>query len=95
MAMRVVPEGSAAASIVLAAPTARPGAAHAGAALLITAVGRAADPVRNAVGLSTSGSEHAVVFALGVKGPGRFGVGVAEPGVSCTAGDAAATSSTV
>jgi hypothetical protein len=52
----------------------------------------AADPVslQTAAGLSTAGSEHAVVAAQGVEALGRSGVGVAESGANYAMGDAAA-----
>jgi hypothetical protein len=96
MALRVVPEGLAAASAGIEALTARLAAAHAGAAPLITAVvPPAADPVslQSAAAFSMRGGEHAVAAAQGVTELGRSGVGVDESGASYAAGDAAAAAS--
>jgi hypothetical protein len=96
MALRVVPEGLAAASASIEVLTARLTAAHAGAGPLITAVvPPAADPVslQSAAAFSMRGGEHAVAAAQGVAELGRSGVGVDESGASYAAGDAAAAAS--
>jgi PE family len=96
MALRVVPEGLAAASAGIEALTARLAAAHAGAAPAITAVlPPAADPVslQSAAGFSVRGCMHAAAAAQGVEELGRSGVGVDESGASYAAGDAAAAAS--
>src|SRR6202012_2588086 len=93
MTLRVVPEGLASASAGVEAIAARLGAAHAGAAPLITAVvPPAADPgpLQNAAGFSAQGSDHTTVAAEGVEELGRAGIGVGESGASYAAGDAAA-----
>ncbi len=93
MALRVVPEGLAAASAGIEALTARLAAADAGAAPAITAVvPPAADPVsvQSAAGFSVRGCAHAAVAAQGVEELGRSGIGVGESGASYAAGDAAA-----
>jgi PE family len=96
MALRVVPEGLAAASAGIEALTARLAAAHAGAAPAITAVlPPAADPVslQSAAGFSIRGCAHAAAAAHGVEALGRSGSGVGESGASYAAGDAAAAAS--
>jgi PE family len=96
MALRVVPEGLAAASASIEALTARLAAAHAGAVPAITAVvPPAADPVslQSAAGFSVRGCAHAAAAAQGVEELGRSGVGVGESGASYAAGDAAAAAS--
>jgi hypothetical protein len=96
MTLRVVPEGLAAASARIEAMTARLAAAQAGSAPLIAGVvPAAADPVslQTAAGFSLLGSQHTAAGAQGAEELGRSGVGVAESGVSYTAGDAAAASS--
>lgn len=96
MALRVVPEGLAAASAGIEALTARLAAAHAGAAPAITAVmPPAADPVslQSAAGFSIRGCAHAAAAAQGVEELGRSGLGVGESGASYAAGDAAAAAS--
>jgi hypothetical protein len=96
MALRVVPEGLAAASASIAALTARMAGAHAAAMPLITAVAPpAADPVslQSAAGFSARGGEHAAMAGEGIEELGRAGVGVGESGVSYTSRDAAAAAS--
>ncbi|ORV15273.1 PE family protein [Mycobacterium celatum] len=96
MALRVVPEGLAAASAAVEALTARLAAAHAGAAPVISAVvPPAADPVslQSAAELSVRGSEHSAVVVGGVQELGRAGFGVGESGAGYVAGDAAAAAS--
>jgi hypothetical protein len=96
MALRVVPEGLAAAGASVESLTARLAAAHAGAAPVITAVvPPAADPVslQSAAGFSVRGCVHAAVAAQGVEELGRSGVGVGEAGATYAAGDAAAAAS--
>ena len=93
MALRVVPEGLAAASASIAALTARMAGAHAAATPLISAVvPPAADAVslQSAAGFSARGGEHAAMVAQGTEELGRAGVGVGESGVSYTSCDAAA-----
>jgi PE family len=93
MALRVVPEGLAAASASIAALTARMAGAHAAAMPLIRAVAPpAADAVslQSAAGFSARGSEHAVMAAQGTEELDRAGVGVGESGVDYTSRDAAA-----
>jgi hypothetical protein len=93
MALRVVPEGLAAANASIAALTARLAGAHAGAAPLITAVlPPAADPVslQSATGFNARGGEHAAMAAEGAEELGRAGVGVGESGAGYASGDAAA-----
>jgi PE family len=93
MALRVVPEGLAAASASIAALTARMSGAHAAAMPLISAVAPpAADAVslQIAAGFSARGGEHAVLAAQGTEELGRAGVGVGESGVGYTSRDAAA-----
>jgi PE family len=96
MALRVVPEGLAAASATIEALTARLAAAHAGAAPLITVVvPPAADPVslQTAGAFSAHASEHAAAAAQGTEELGRAGVGVADSGAGYAARDAAAAAS--
>lgn len=96
MALRVVPEGLAAAGASIDALTARLAAAQAGAAPPITAVvPPAVDPVslQSAAAFSMRGGEHVVAAAQGVAELGRSGVGVDESGASYAAGDAAAAAS--
>ncbi|BBX44482.1 type VII secretion system ESX-3 target PE5 [Mycobacterium cookii] len=93
MALRVVPEGLAAASASIEALTARMAGAHAAALPLITAVlPPAADPVsvQSAAAFSARGGEHAVAAAEGTEELGRAGVGVGESGVGYVSGDVAA-----
>jgi hypothetical protein len=93
MALRVVPEGLAAASASIAALTSRMAGAHAAALPLITAVAPpAADAVSllSAAGFSARGIEHATMAAEGTEELGRAGVGVGESGVNYTSRDAAA-----
>ena len=93
MALRVVPEGLAAASTSIAALTSRLAAVHAAAVPLISAVAPpAADAVslQSAAGFSARGSEHASMAAEGTAELGRAGVGVGESGVNYTSRDAAA-----
>ena len=88
MALRVVPEGLAAASASIAALTARMAAAHAAAMPLVTAVAPpAADPVslQSAAGFSARGGEHAAMVGGGIEELGRAGVGVGESGVAAPA----------
>ena len=96
MALRVLPEGLAAADAGVEALTARLAAAHALAGPLITAVvPPAADVVslQTATGFSAAGGEHAAVAAQGVDELGRSGLAVGECGVSYVVGDASAASS--
>jgi hypothetical protein len=93
MALRVVPEGLAAASASIAALTSRMAGAHAAAMPLISAVAPPAGDavsVQCAAGFSVRGSEHAAMAAEGTEELGRAGVGVGESGVSYTSRDAAA-----
>jgi len=96
MALRVVPEGLAAASASIAALTARMAGAHAAAMPLIAAVAPpAADPVslQSAAGFSARGGEHAAMASEGIEELGRAGVGVGDAGISYTSRDAAVASS--
>jgi PE family len=95
MTLSVVPEGLAAASVGVAALTARLSAAHAAAAPLITSVvPPAADPVslQGAAEFSVRGGLHTAVAGQGAEELGRSGVGVGESGSSYASGDAAASS---
>jgi hypothetical protein len=95
MALRVVPEGLAAASASIAALTSRMAGAHAAAVPLISAVAPpAADAVslESAAGFSARGSAHATMAAQGTEELGRAGVGVGESGVGYTSRDTAAAS---
>jgi hypothetical protein len=96
MALRVVPEGLAAASASITALTGRLAGAHAATVPLITAVvPPAADPVsvQSATGFSARGGEHAAIAAEGAEELGRAGIGVGESGISYASGDAAAAAS--
>jgi hypothetical protein len=96
MALRVVPEGLAAASAATAALTARMAAAHAAAAPAVTAViPPAADAVSlsTATGFSAHAAQHQAIAAQGVEELGRSGLGVGESGVSYATGDALAAAS--
>jgi hypothetical protein len=98
MALRVVPEGLAAACAGVEALTARLAAAHAVAAPLITAVAPpAVDPVslQSAAEFSVRGGLHAALAAQGAEELGRAGIGVGESGTRYASGDAAAASSYV
>ncbi|KZS57332.1 cell motility protein [Mycobacterium kansasii] len=92
MTLWVVPEGLAGAAAVDAL-NARPAAAHAAAAPMISAVvAPAADPVSlgTAAGLSACGLEHVGVATQGVEELTRSGVGLGTAGISYAAGDGAA-----
>lgn len=96
MALRVLPEGLAAASASIEALTARMAGAHAAALPSITAVvPPAVDPVslQSAAGFSARGGEHAAAAAQGTEELGRAGVGVGESGVNYTSRDAAVAAS--
>ncbi|GAB7142574.1 PE family protein [Mycobacterium riyadhense] len=96
MTLRVVPEGLLAASAAVEALTARLAAAQAAVAPLITAVvPPAADPVslNTAIEFSARGDEHIALVTEGIEELGRSAAGIAESGVSYTAGDAAAVAS--
>ncbi|KAA1251312.1 PE family protein [Mycobacterium simiae] len=90
MTLRVVSEGSAAASVAAEALPTRFAAAHGVAAQLISAV---VPP--EVVGFSARGDQHTAVTAQGAEGLCRLGVGVVESGESYAAGDAAAASAFV
>jgi PE family len=96
MALRVVPEGLAAAGATVEALTTRLAVAHGAVAPMITVVlPPAVDPVslQCAAQFSAAGTEHAAVAAQGVEELGRSGVGVDESGTSYATGDAVAASS--
>ncbi|MGA9493481.1 MAG: PE family protein [Mycobacterium sp.] len=96
MALRVLPEGLAAASARIEALTARMAGAHAAALPSITAVvPPAVDAVslQSAAGFSSRGGEHAAAAAQGTEELGRAGVGVGESGVGYASRDEAVAAS--
>jgi hypothetical protein len=96
MALRVVPEGLAAASIAVEALTARLVATHSAAAPVIAAVappGADAVSLQTAAALSAHGMKHHTIAAQGVEELGRSGIGIGESGTSYAAGDAMAVAS--
>jgi PE family len=97
MTFRLVSGGLAVGSVDLEALTARLASAHAGAAPLMTVVGPPAVALvslqSDAVGFSAQGGEHATMTAPDIEESGRSGVGAADSGNCCTAGDTSAASS--
>ncbi|AWV47419.1 PE-family protein [Mycobacterium leprae Kyoto-2] len=96
MTLGVIPEGLEGASAVIEALTAHLATVHAEAAPFIMEVippGSGSVSVQNQVGFNVHGCQYVAMTAHGAEELGRWGVGVAESGVSYALRDAFAVAS--